>query len=73
MNITTQFGINDPVWVMYNNKALMFRVSGIDVKLTLRGDGIHKDVTYCIVGNNLEITVEAGDAFPTKEALLETL
>lgn len=73
MNITTKFGINDPVWVMYNNKALMFRVAGISVKLTLRGDGVHKDVTYCIVGNNLEITIESCEAFPTKEALLASL
>jgi len=73
MKIETKFNIGDEVWYMYGGRAFKSKLE----EFTLRHDCAGVKIIYKVLKpthtNCASQTIYVNDAFPTKQALLESL
>lgn len=70
MKFETQFSLGDNAYVLYDDKVYNVEVTGIEVFITLKEQGINYKVRFPAGG---ETKLSASRLYPTKQELLDAL
>lgn len=76
MTIETKYNVYDEIWFLANNKSCKSKIRGIKIEVSSNEIEITETVTYLCneeADARVHIKVEQSNAFPTKEALLQSL